>query len=147
MKVYKRKAQFYETDQMGIIHHASYINWLEEARVDFMDQMGYGYRKTTELGVDIALLGLGCEYKSMVRFGDTVDITASITAISPTRMTVSYAITDAEIGTLRSTAETRHCFFSNARQRPVALSREQPELYELLVRYSSPAAFGTRPSM
>ncbi|MDR0671414.1 MAG: hypothetical protein LBF64_03790 [Oscillospiraceae bacterium] len=30
---YVRRTQFYETDQMGIIHHANYIRWFEEARV------------------------------------------------------------------------------------------------------------------
>lgn len=27
---YMRKAQYHETDQMGIIHHANYIRWFEE---------------------------------------------------------------------------------------------------------------------
>lgn len=31
MSVYKRKAQYHETDQMGIIHHSNYIKWMEEA--------------------------------------------------------------------------------------------------------------------
>jgi len=38
---YIRKAQFYETDQMGVIHHANYIHWFEEARVDFLEQIGF----------------------------------------------------------------------------------------------------------
>ena len=31
---YKRKAFYYETDRMDIIHHSNYVRWLEEARVD-----------------------------------------------------------------------------------------------------------------
>ena len=27
---YKRKVQYYETDMMGIAHHANYIHWIEE---------------------------------------------------------------------------------------------------------------------
>ena len=26
LKIYEHKAQYYETDQMGIIHHANYIH-------------------------------------------------------------------------------------------------------------------------
>ena len=37
LKIYEHKAQYYETDQMGIIHHANYLHWFEEARID----MGY----------------------------------------------------------------------------------------------------------
>ena len=43
MSVYKRKAQYHETDQMGIIHHSNYIKWMEEARIAFMGEMGFGY--------------------------------------------------------------------------------------------------------
>ena len=31
---YIRKAQYHETDKMGIIHHSNYIKWMEEARID-----------------------------------------------------------------------------------------------------------------
>ena len=34
---FHRKVQYYETDMMGITHHANYIHWMEEARIDFMD--------------------------------------------------------------------------------------------------------------
>ena len=42
MFVYKRRAQYHETDQMGIIHHSNYVKWMEEARVRFMDLLGLG---------------------------------------------------------------------------------------------------------
>ena len=41
MGVYRRKAQYHETDQMGIIHHSNYVKWMEEARIDFMKEMGF----------------------------------------------------------------------------------------------------------
>ena len=40
MGVYRRKAQYHETDQMGIIHHSNYVKWMEEARIDFMKELG-----------------------------------------------------------------------------------------------------------
>ena len=43
MGVYRRKAQYHETDQMGIIHHSNYVKWMEEARIDFMKELGFGY--------------------------------------------------------------------------------------------------------
>ena len=38
LKIYEHKAQYYETDQMGIIHHANYLHWFEEARIDMMSR-------------------------------------------------------------------------------------------------------------
>ena len=47
LKPYLRKVQFYETDSMAVVHHANYVYWMEEARVDFMDQIGYPYSRCT----------------------------------------------------------------------------------------------------
>ena len=45
LRVYEHKTQYYETDQMGIIHHSNYIRWMEEARMDLMDQIGLSYKE------------------------------------------------------------------------------------------------------
>ena len=50
-KLYAHKVQYYETDMMGMVHHANYIRWMEEARIDFMDRLGFSYRKMEEEGV------------------------------------------------------------------------------------------------
>lgn len=131
MKPYIRKANYYETDQMGIIHHAHYIHWFEEARVDFMEQMGYGYQKAMECGLDFALLSAHCEYKSMARFGDKLSIQIRITELTPARMTVSYDVADAGSGELRATGYTKHCYYNAALKRPVSLKKTMPELYAL----------------
>ena len=131
MKPYRRKTHYYETDQMAIIHHANYIHWFEETRVDFMEQVGFGYLKAVESGIDFALLGLECDYKNMVRFGDEVDIYCTIAAVTPSRMTVRYRVVNPASGQLCAMGETRHCYFSSQLQRPVSLKKVLPELYEL----------------
>jgi len=126
-----RKANYYETDQMGIIHHSNYIRWFEEARIDFMEQIGFGYARAVKAGIDLAVLESCCKYKSMVRFSDTVEILASVTDLQHARMTVSYIITDANSGELRSQGYTSHCFYDNRKNKPVSLKKAIPELYEL----------------
>jgi acyl-CoA thioester hydrolase len=133
---YLRKPHYYETDQTGIIHHANYIRWFEEARVDFLDRIGFGYGKVTESGIDILLLGVECEYRSMVRFGDTVKILLTIPGMGQAKMTVVYRIEDAVTGELRTTGITRHCFYDREAKRPVSLKKSLPELYALLEVYT-----------
>ena len=41
MEPYVRPVQYYETDMMGVAHHANYLHWMEEARIDFMDRIGF----------------------------------------------------------------------------------------------------------
>ena len=41
--VWKHKVQYYETDQMKVVHHSNYIRWFEEARVAFLEEIGCPY--------------------------------------------------------------------------------------------------------
>ena len=51
MKPYVHRVQYYETDMMGVTHHANYIHWMEEARIDFMQQLGFPYKRMEAAGV------------------------------------------------------------------------------------------------
>ena len=51
LHTYEHRTQYYETDQMGIIHHSNYIRWFEEARTDLMRQMGIGYDEMEGQGI------------------------------------------------------------------------------------------------
>ena len=86
IKPYLRKVQFYETDGMGIVHHANYIYWMEEARTDLMDQLGWGYDKAVEAGIDFALTEVNCKYRSMTPLGETVAITVTVSRLTPARV-------------------------------------------------------------
>ena len=50
MNPYIHKVDFYETDQMGVVHHSNYIRWFETARIDALDQAGLTYAKMEEDG-------------------------------------------------------------------------------------------------
>ena len=65
IRPYEHTAQYYETDQMGIIHHSNYIRWMEEARMDLMDQMGFSYKAMEEMEIISPVLSVNCEYKSI----------------------------------------------------------------------------------
>ncbi len=51
LHAYEHKTQYYETDQMGIIHHSNYIRWFEEARTDLLRQMGISYEELEAQGI------------------------------------------------------------------------------------------------
>ena len=51
MENYIHKVQYYETDRMGLTHHSNYIRWMEEARVYWLDNRGFGFDKLEEMGI------------------------------------------------------------------------------------------------
>jgi acyl-CoA thioester hydrolase len=116
---------------MGVIHHSNYIRWFEEARVDFLEQIGFPYERVESRGITFAVLSLSCEYRSSVLFGDRVHIATGVADCGHARMTMAYRVTDAASGELRTTGETRHFFFRKEDARPVSLKKAIPELYDL----------------
>ena len=48
---YVHKVAYYETDRMGIVHHSNYIRIMEEARLDFLSQIGFGYDEMEKQGI------------------------------------------------------------------------------------------------
>lgn len=58
---YIHTVQYYETDKMGITHHSNYIRWMEEARIDFLAQMGWDYVKLESLGIVSPVTAVECK--------------------------------------------------------------------------------------
>lgn len=48
IKPYDRSVYYYETDRMQIVHHSNYIRWIEEARLDWMTQIGWDYKSVED---------------------------------------------------------------------------------------------------
>ena len=111
-EVYEHKTQYYETDQMGIIHHANYLHWFEEARIDIMEQMGMGYDMMEKQGIICPVLSIRCEYKSMSRFGETVQVLTSLKEYNGIKMALEYTVIDKETAQVRCVGESRHCFLN-----------------------------------
>ena len=94
----EHKVQYYETDGMGIVHHSNYIRWFEEARVDLLEQLGFGYDRIEAAGYSGPVLEVSCQYKTMSKFGETVSIQAAITQYNGVRMTLHYDVFDKATG-------------------------------------------------
>lgn len=131
---YLHKVQFYETDGMSIVHHGNYILWMEEARTDFMDQIGWSYHKAVDAGIDFAVTDVSCKYRSMTRFGETVAIHMAVESLSPAKMQLSYKMISVDTGELRAEGTSGHFFYDRKKNKPVALKRVLPEAYELFER-------------
>lgn len=125
MNDYIRKVNYHETDKMGITHHANYIKWMEEARIDFLDQIGFSYARLERDGIISPVIGVECQYKSPTTFGDTVSIHAEVVEYKRIKLVIGYTMTNTATGAVVLTGQTTHCF-TNAEGRPIALARQFP---------------------
>ena len=71
----RHRVCFYETDAMGIVHHANYIHFFENARVQWLDDHDRPYRWYVEQGIHFATTHIAVHYQSPTAFDDELEIT------------------------------------------------------------------------
>lgn len=130
---YERTTNYYETDQMAIIHHSNYIRYMEEARIDYLNQMGLPYKYIEEQGILIPVLSVSCEYRSSVRFGDTISVYVSTVRFNGIKLDLSYEIRDKKSNELRALGTSSHCFLDKSFH-PIYLKKMYPDLYADLMK-------------
>lgn len=128
MKPYEHIVKYYECDKMGIVHHSNYVRFMEEARVDWMDQLGYGFDRMEAEGVVSPVIAISCQYKHPTTFKEVISIEVKVTEMSALK--ISFGYTMKANGKVVCLASSTHCFLENGR--PVALSERFPELYALI---------------
>ncbi|WP_320668240.1 acyl-CoA thioesterase [Prochlorococcus sp. MIT 1307] len=60
------------TDHAGVMWHGAYLNWLEEARVEALNQVGLPYKNLSEEGYEMPVISLEINYKSPLLHGQLV---------------------------------------------------------------------------
>ena len=130
---YKHIVQYYETDKMGITHHSNYIRFMEEARIWFLKEIGWGYDKMEEEGIISPVVSVSCNYKKTTTFPDEIAISVSVLEVNQVKLKLGYTMTVGE--TVVCTAESVHCFLSSS-GKPISIQKQFPEFYQKLCELS-----------
>ena len=131
MDPYRRKVQYHETDKMGITHHANYIKWMEEARVDFLERIGLPFEKIEAAGIVSPVVGLSIDYRAPSTFGHEIAVEVAVEKYTGVQLTVRYVMKNMQTGAVVATASSRHCFLKQGRA--VSLKREEPAFHNHLL--------------
>lgn len=129
-------AQYYETDAMKIVHHANYVKWMEEARLNFFKEIGFDWKAMEEeTGIMIPVLTQTVEYKQKISFDENVEIICTCEKFNGVKMNFSYRFMTNEGTTLNAIGTTRHGFIDCSYQ-PVSLKEAYPKGYEVFSKYA-----------
>ena len=128
MHIYRHEIRYYECDRMGITHHSNYVRIMEEARIDFLDKIGYGFDRIEAEGVVSPVVSVECKYKSPTTFKDIVEVEVSLCNMSDLKFEFKYIMR--KDGKLVAEGHSVHCFTENGR--PVVIAKRLPELTALL---------------
>ncbi|MFQ9014244.1 MAG: acyl-CoA thioesterase [Lacrimispora saccharolytica] len=131
MEPYLHHVQYYETDRMGITHHSNYIRWMEEARVAFLEELGWGYEKLENMGIVSPVTQAACEFKKPTTFSDVVEITVEVREYRGVRLLLSYRMVNERTKELVAEGTSGHCFLNREGQ-VMILKKEHPEFDKIL---------------
>ena len=126
METYKHKVQYYETDKMGITHHSNYIRWMEEARVNWLEKIGWSFEKLENLGMLSPVVEIKCKYMNSTKFNDLVEIKVILKEYNGVKLIVKYEMINSKTKEIVLKGESKHCF-TTKEGKIISIKKEYPD--------------------
>lgn len=128
--IYERRVRYYECDPMGVVYHAYYVNYFEEARTEGFRLLGLPYKEIEDAGIQMPVVDLSVEYKRSAHYDDVLQIRTTVPAVPGARFNVDYEVCRAGETEILTTGHVTLCFLDVKRGRPVAAPERIRTLFE-----------------
>ena len=86
------RVRYIETDGMGVVHHANYLAYFEEARVEALRRLGASYKVLEEQGFFLVVTRVEVRYRRPAKFDDELVIRLHIDRLTTVRIDHSYQV-------------------------------------------------------
>jgi acyl-CoA thioester hydrolase len=86
------RVRYAETDRMGLLHHANYLVYFEQARTELLRQQGRTYKDIEDEGFFLVISKLEVKYKLPAHYDDVLTIRTTVTRTSPIRLEHKYEV-------------------------------------------------------
>ena len=127
------RVRSYELDSFGHVNNAIFLNYLEYAREEFLQQKGLSFKSFNGWQAFPYVIKINIEYKSAAKSGDLLEIRGTIPQWTRTSFTMRKEIFNLSNNRIAAKAEVV-LVFVNEKERPVAIPpvfREKFNLTEL----------------
>lgn len=86
------RVRYAETDRMGLLHHANYLVYLEQARIELLRAMGVSYKDLEDQGFLLVLIRAEVRYRKPARYDDLLTIRTSVERATSVRIDHRYEV-------------------------------------------------------
>lgn len=129
------KVRYGETDMMGVVYHANYLLYFEDARTDFLEKVGFPYKNIEDAGYMSPIYHADIQYGEPLRYGDDAFVVTSVVRNSPTKTTYRQEVfrdgMDPAHDKPLVTGIITACTVERDTFRPISIKRTFPELFQL----------------
>ena len=112
------RVRYGETDQMGVVYHGNYPQYLEMGRVEWLRDMGISYKEMEESGIMLPVISLKIIYKKSAFYDDLLTVTTRIRKRPMVKIEFDYEIHN-EAKELLIEANTVLAFMDTVNNRPM----------------------------
>ena len=101
----EKRIYYHDTDAGGIVYYGRYLNYLEEARTEYLEKKGLSVQIFHDRGMIYAVRKCTITYRSPARYGDTVVCDAKLQKMTAAQIIFDQTIHDKKGGRLIVEAE------------------------------------------
>ncbi|WP_108422919.1 acyl-CoA thioesterase [Flagellimonas amoyensis] len=112
------RVRYAETDQMGVVYHGNYAQYLEMGRVEWLRALGITYKSMEDNGVMLPVISLHIDYKKSALYDDLLTVETSLKSRPLVKIEFEYKVTN-EVGDLLATGHTVLAFIDKNTGRPI----------------------------
>ncbi len=112
------RVRYSETDQMGVVYHGNYAQYLELGRVEWLRSMGVSYKDLEDDGIILPVIHLQIDYKKSALYDDLITVETFLKKVPLVKIEFDYKIYR-ESGELLAEANTVLAFMDKRTNRPI----------------------------
>ncbi len=112
------RVRYGETDQMGVVYHGNYAQYLEMGRVEWLRALGITYRSMEENGIMLPVISLQLHYKKSALYDDLLTVETQLVKTPKVKIEFDYKIYNEEKELLVE-ANTVLAFMNKITQKPI----------------------------
>ncbi|MCP9199729.1 acyl-CoA thioesterase [Gramella sp. GC03-9] len=112
------KVRYAETDQMGVVHHGNYPQYLEIARIDWLEALGISYKNMEKEGIMLPVFELNLKYHKPVTFHENIRVVTRLRDLPNVKIIFDYEVFN-EQGELVTSATSVLVFMDANSRRPI----------------------------
>ncbi len=104
------RVHFYNTDEMGVVHHANYIRWFETGRVEYLRSIGISLNDLIADNFLFPITEISAKYIHSAKFDDELQIETTARALTKAKMEFDYKVSRLSDGLLIATGYSKNVF-------------------------------------
>ncbi len=112
------RVRYGETDQMGVVYHGNYPQYLEMGRVEWLRSLGFSYKSMEESGIMLPVFSLSINYKKSALYDDLITVQTYLKKRPSVKIEFDYKILN-EANEILIEANTVLAFIDMKTKRPI----------------------------